>query len=60
MSYTEAELAIVCPKCKASVGGKCLDKVVDRSHYIESPHIERVKAVKMSDWAWDGKLKGKK
>jgi hypothetical protein len=46
MPYTEAELAIVCPKCKAAKGGKCLDKVVDRSHYIESPHQERVEAAK--------------
>lgn len=44
MSYTEAELSIVCPKCKAAPGGKCLDKVVDRSHWIENPHIERVEA----------------
>ena len=42
--YTAAQLAIVCPKCHAAKGGKCLDKTLWGSKHIESPHPERVKA----------------
>lgn len=42
MSYTAVQLAIVCPKCKGI--GKCLDKTLWGSKYIEEPHPERVQA----------------
>lgn len=42
MSYTPAQLAVVCPKCKGV--GKCLDKKLWGSAFIESPHPERVAA----------------
>ena len=46
MSYTAEQLAIVCPKCKAARTGKCLDKTLWGSKYIENPHAERVEAAK--------------
>lgn len=46
MAYTEQELLVVCPKCKAAKGGKCLDKVLDRSHWVDKPHEERVELAK--------------
>jgi hypothetical protein len=46
MPYTSQELAIVCPKCKAAVGGKCLDPTVWGSKYAREPHDERVEAAK--------------
>jgi hypothetical protein len=42
MSYTDAQLAIVCPKCKGV--GKCLEKTLWGSKYIDDPHPERVQA----------------
>lgn len=42
--YTEAILAVVCPKCHAV--GKCLDPVRDGNKFIEEPHKERVEASK--------------
>lgn len=42
MAYTPAQLAIVCPKCKAV--GKCLNPTLWGSKYIEEPHPERVQA----------------
>lgn len=37
-------LSIVCPRCRAAKGGKCLDKTLWGSKYIEEPHPERVQA----------------
>lgn len=31
----------VCPICKAAPGGKCLEKTLWGSRYIETPHKER-------------------
>jgi hypothetical protein len=42
MSYTAAQLAIVCPKCHGV--GKCLDPSLWGSKFIENPHPERVAA----------------
>lgn len=33
---------VVCPKCRAVRGGRCLDPVKDGSKYIDNPHPERV------------------
>lgn len=40
MAYTSAQLAIVCPACQAV--GKCLEKTVWGSKYLDYPHPERV------------------
>lgn len=37
---------VVCPKCRAARGGKCLEKIKDGSKYIDTPHPERVIASK--------------
>jgi hypothetical protein len=47
MVYTEAQLDIVCPKCHAARGGKCLDKTLWGSKYSEEPHPERVLAAEI-------------
>jgi hypothetical protein len=44
MAYTTEQLAIVCPLCSASAGGKCLEKTMWGQKYIETPHDERVEA----------------
>lgn len=44
MSYTAEQLAIVCPKCRAARGGKCLDPTLWGSKYAEEPHPERAAA----------------
>ena len=41
MPYTDAQLAVVCPKCRAAIGGKCLVKTLWGSAYIDEPHPER-------------------
>jgi hypothetical protein len=33
---------VVCPKCRAARGGRCLEPVKDGSKFIEEPHEERV------------------
>lgn len=33
---------VVCPKCRAARGGRCLEPVKDGSKFIEEPHAERV------------------
>lgn len=47
MSYTPEQLDVVCPICKAARTGKCLEKFIDRSAYIETPHPERVQ---LTEW----------
>jgi hypothetical protein len=42
MSYTVAQLAVVCPKCHGV--GKCLEKTFWGSKFLDAPHPERVKA----------------
>jgi hypothetical protein len=46
MPYTEAQLAVylsvVCPKCHAAIGSKCLDPMNWGSQFIGTPHPERV------------------
>jgi hypothetical protein len=42
MAYTPEQLAIVCPKCRAAVGGKCLTPSLWGQAFIEDPHPERV------------------
>lgn len=32
---------VVCPKCRAAKGGRCLDPVKDGSKFIDEPHAER-------------------
>lgn len=32
---------VVCPKCKAARGGRCLEAVRDGSKFIDTPHTER-------------------
>jgi hypothetical protein len=32
----------ICPKCRASIGGKCLEAVQDGSKYIDHFHEERI------------------
>lgn len=49
MSYTPAQLAIVCPRCHAAVGGKCLETKRDGMNWIEEPHPERVAAAQEKD-----------
>ena len=41
MPYTVEQLSIVCPRCRASIGGKCLAKTLWGSNYMEEPHPER-------------------
>lgn len=38
--------SIVCPKCNAAIGGKCLDPVRDGCQFRSTPHPERIEAVK--------------
>lgn len=33
---------VVCPKCCAARGGRCLERVKDGSKWIDTPHPERV------------------
>ncbi len=35
-------LSVICPKCRASVGGRCLEPIKDGSQYIDTVHKERV------------------
>lgn len=45
MEYTDEVLAIVCPKCRAARGGRCLVKTVPQGmQYTMEPHVERVEA----------------
>lgn len=53
MAYTDAQLAIVCPKCHGV--GKCLDKTLWGQKYIEEPHRERVQAAEQ-----ENSIKGEK
>jgi hypothetical protein len=46
MAYTESDLSVVCPKCKAAQGGKCLEKKLDGQRWIDYPHQERIEAAK--------------
>ena len=32
---------VVCPKCKAARGGRCLEPVKDGQKFIDQPHAER-------------------
>jgi hypothetical protein len=43
MAYTSEQIAVVCPKCRAAIGGKCLERKLDGSSWIEEPHPERTK-----------------
>lgn len=43
----EPAYSVVCPKCRAVIGGKCLDKIKDGSKYIETPHAERIDLAKV-------------
>lgn len=33
---------VICPKCFAAKGGRCLEAVKDGSKFIDQPHPERV------------------
>jgi hypothetical protein len=37
-------LSVVCPRCRAARGGRCLEPVIWGSQYIVTPHEERVAA----------------
>jgi len=49
MAYTPEQLAVVCPKCHAARGGKCLEKTLWGSKYMEEPHPERVEAAENNE-----------
>lgn len=37
---------VVCPKCQAAIGGKCLEKKRDGSSWISWFHFERIEKAK--------------
>ena len=49
MAYTPEQLAVVCPKCLAARSGKCLEKALWGSKYMEEPHPERVEAARNNE-----------
>jgi hypothetical protein len=40
--YTMNPLSVVCPKCQAAEGSKCLEPKKDGQRFSEEPHTERV------------------
>lgn len=49
MSYTPAQLAVVCPLCHAAKGAKCLETKKDGMEWIEYPHPESVRLADKED-----------
>ena len=56
MNDYEKNLSVVCPRCSAAIGGKCLEPHRGKtgiagcgSSYIDTPHPERLRLIELQE-----------